>query len=67
MTDLESYNDAQREIRELRDDRDRLLAGIADIMRATIEGRVCDDVAWFDEITTLHDFCDLLLNPQGIR
>jgi GGDEF domain-containing protein len=27
------------------------------IQRATIEGRVCDDVAWFSEITTLHDYC----------
>lgn len=27
------------------------------IKQATIAGRVCDDVAWFDEITTLHDFC----------
>lgn len=32
------------------------------IMKATVEGRVCDDVAWFDSITTLHDFCDLVLN-----
>ena len=27
------------------------------IQRATIEGRVCDDVAWFSDITTLHDYC----------
>lgn len=32
------------------------------IMKATVEGRVCDDVAWFDSITTLHDFCDFVLN-----
>lgn len=32
------------------------------IQRATINGDVCDDVAWFDQITTLHDFCDLTLS-----
>lgn len=31
------------------------------IKQATIDGRVCDDVAWFDTITTLHDFCDQVL------
>jgi hypothetical protein len=34
---------------------------LEEIRRATIEGRVCDDVAWFDPITTLHDFCDEVL------
>jgi hypothetical protein len=29
------------------------------IKQATVDGRVCDDVAWFDAITTLHDFCEL--------
>lgn len=43
---------------------ERLRAGIEAIKLATIEGRVCDDVAWFDTITTLHDFCDELLNPE---
>ena len=27
------------------------------IQLATIEGRVCEDVAWFSSITTLHDYC----------
>jgi hypothetical protein len=27
------------------------------IQQATIEGMVCDDVAWFSEIETLHDYC----------
>lgn len=40
----------EAENRKLRD-------AIEAIKRATIEGRVCDDVAWFDGITTLHDFC----------
>jgi hypothetical protein len=31
--------------------------GFESIQKATIGGRVCDDVAWFDTITTLHDFC----------
>jgi intracellular sulfur oxidation DsrE/DsrF family protein len=38
---------------------------LREIMKATVEGRVCDDVAWFDSITTLHDFCDLVLNGPG--
>jgi hypothetical protein len=40
---------------------ERLRAGYRDIMAATVAGRVCDDVAWFDGITTLYDFCDLML------
>lgn len=40
---------------------ERLRAGYEDIKRATVAGRVCDDVAWFDTITTLYDFCDLML------
>jgi hypothetical protein len=40
---------------------DTLVKALEDIKRATIEGRVCDDVAWFDTITTLHDFCDMVL------
>lgn len=39
----------------------RLRAGIEAIMGATVAGRVCDDVAWFDGITTLYDYCDALL------
>src|SRR6185437_14854363 len=31
------------------------------IKRATLNGDVCDDVAWFDQIETLHDFCDRIL------
>lgn len=42
-----------------------LRAGIQAIKRATIEGRVCDDVAWFDTITTLHDYCDQLLDATN--
>lgn len=38
---------------------------LIDIMTACKEGRVCDDVAWFDDITTLHDFCYLaVFGPQ---
>ena len=39
-----------------------LEAALRAIMKATVEGRVCDDVAWYDGITTLHDFCDITLN-----
>lgn len=41
---------------------ERLRKGYEDIKAATVAGRVCDDVAWFDTITTLYDFCDLMLN-----
>lgn len=44
---------------------DRLRAGYRAIMAATTAGRVCDDVAWFDGITTLYDFCDAML--LGLR
>jgi hypothetical protein len=44
---------------------ERLRKAIEDIKQATIDGRVCDDVAWFDTITTLHDFCDLVLDRVG--
>ena len=43
---------------------DRLRAAIEAIKIATIQGRVCDDVAWFDTITTLHDYCCQVLNPN---
>jgi hypothetical protein len=42
----------------------RLRSAIEAIRQATIEGRVCDDVAWFDPITTLHDFCEQTLEPS---
>ena len=58
-----------REIKWLRDEWaksknriEELENALRAIMKATVEGRVCDDVAWFDGITTLHDFCDIALN-----
>jgi hypothetical protein len=39
----------------------RLRSAVEVIKQATIEGRVCDDVAWFDTITTLHDYCEQTL------
>jgi len=66
----EEVEKLQREIKHLLSaavdrivENDRLRRGIAEIKQATIDGRVCDDVAWFDTITTLHDFCDELLTP----
>jgi hypothetical protein len=44
---------------------DTLVKALQDIKQATIDGRVCDDVAWFDTITTLHDFCDQALAAAG--
>lgn len=43
-------------------ERDVAVAALREIKRATIEGRVCDDVAWFDQIETLHDFCERILD-----
>jgi hypothetical protein len=45
----------------LKFERDVAVAALREIKRATVEGRVCDDVAWFDQIETLHDFCERIL------
>jgi len=50
------------QLREYKARAEQLKGALRAIMTATVEGRVCDDVAWFDGITTLHDFCDLVLN-----
>jgi hypothetical protein len=42
----------------------RLRSAVEAIKEATIGGRVCDDAAWFDTITTLHDFCEQTLLPR---
>lgn len=42
----------------------RLDLGVRAIRRATIKGDVCDDVAWFDTITTLHDYCSVLVGDD---
>lgn len=44
----------------------RLRGALAEIQMATINGKVCDDVAWFDDITTLHDFCAVTLDVTGM-
>jgi hypothetical protein len=41
-----------------------LRGAIKAVQVATTEGRVCDDVAWFDQITTLHDFCEQTLDAD---
>lgn len=51
-----------RRAHETADRVEQMEGALRAIMKATVEGRVCDDVAWFDDITTLHDFCDLVLN-----
>jgi hypothetical protein len=58
---------ARDRIAELINERDAFRAALEAIKQATLEGRVCDDVAWFDEVTTLHDFCDAALQPDGDR
>jgi len=50
------------ETSRLQFERDVAVAALREIKRATVEGRVCDDVAWFDEIETLYDFCDRILD-----
>jgi hypothetical protein len=42
----------------------RLDLGVRAIRRATVTGSVCDDVAWFDTITTLFDYCSTLLGDD---
>ena len=49
---------------EALDEIERLRSAVEAIKQATIEGRVCDDVAWFDTIPTLHDFCEQTLLPR---
>jgi len=34
------------------------------IQQKIIDGQVCDDVAWFDKFTTLHDFIAEVLHPS---
>jgi hypothetical protein len=38
-------------------------AALEAIDKAVMDGHVCDDVAWFDKFTTLHDFIDGTLRP----
>ena len=38
-------------------------AALEAIDKAVMDGHVCDDVAWFDKFTTLHDFIDQTIRP----
>jgi hypothetical protein len=51
-------------VEEALDEIVRPRSAVEAIRQATIDGRVCDDVAWFDTITTLHDFCEQTLTPR---
>lgn len=42
-----------------------LVKALADIKAATLNGSVCDDVAWFGPGETLHDFCERTLDAVG--
>jgi len=66
MTDdyRDAWESAVAMYRAQKAENDRLRGCLQAIMKATTEGRVCDDVAWFDGITTLHDYCDIALNQQ---
>jgi len=43
-----------------------LISQMEAIKVACTEGRVCDDVAWFDEFTTLFDHCDLAIEQANL-
>ena len=46
-------------------DRDgRYRRALEAIQQKVVDGQVCDDVAWFDQFTTLHDFIDEVLHPS---
>jgi dihydroneopterin aldolase len=61
-TDSEQIERLNARVSELLIERDTLARALMEIKHATLDGRVCDDVAWFDRITTLHDFCDMALD-----
>lgn len=43
----------------------KLRVALEAIKKATVDGRVCNDVAWFDGITTLYEYIDQVLNGNG--
>ncbi len=45
------------QLRAYREALEKAAARFEAIQKATVEGRVCDDVAWFSDIETLHDYC----------
>lgn len=51
------YYRMEREAEQMRAEIARLRGAIDSIRAATIAGRVCNDVAWFSDHETLHDFC----------
>lgn len=54
------------EIKAQRDIIDRLRAALIAIRNGTIKGTVGgEDVVWFDQITTLHDFCDQVIDTAA--
>lgn len=62
--DIAIMGEAADEITRLRSSiaiKDRALreahAQFQAIRQATLDGKVCDDVAWFSNIETLHDYC----------
>lgn len=55
---------AEREITALKADVARLREGYLSIQCAAEDGRICDDVAWFNKVETLHDFCGRMLDRQ---
>lgn len=42
----------------------RLREVLGAIQQAVVDGRVCDDVAWFSTIETLYDFIEEVLHPS---
>ena len=58
-------SDDQHKLETALDERNYLVGALKAIQRATLNGDVCPDVAWFDQIETLHDFCERILEHVG--
>ena len=46
------------------DQQGRYRLALEAIQQKIVDGHVCDDVAWFDQFTTLHDFIAEVLHPS---
>lgn len=44
----------------------RLRMALLAIDQAVLDGKVCDDVAWFGPAETLHDFIQRILSPAAL-
>lgn len=56
--------ECQPELDALRGEVERFRGALEAIDKAVLDGNVCDDVAWFSGIETLHDFISSVLLPE---